>query len=230
MAAKQNILGLIDAGRKVRRPPLVGMQFLHERPVRAADVLRARAGLNAKDLISFLFGHFAAARRARARPRCRIMLARVHASRAAGGQDTLQVDRGCRRRSRQAGRSAPADRAHRASALRACRQERGRASRRCRDRAPFRERPYAPARPCPGSSACGRQSLPATARPSRAIRAEGADGNGGTDLAAKQQKDGKQQRRAAADAAQQLRRLFRIGFRESVAGPQQQDENDDAEK
>ena len=74
MAAKQNILGLIDASRKIRRPPLVGMQFLHEGTVGASDVLRARPGLNAKDLISFLFSHFAAARRAPAAPRCRIAL------------------------------------------------------------------------------------------------------------------------------------------------------------
>ena len=74
MAAKQHFLGLIDAGRKIRRPPLVGMQFLHERPMSAGDGVRAGAGLNAKDLIGFLFGHFAAARRARAVPRSRIML------------------------------------------------------------------------------------------------------------------------------------------------------------
>ena len=74
MAAKQNILGLIDASRKVRRPPLVGMQFLHEGTVGATDILRARPGLNAKDLISFLFSHFAAGRRATAAPRCRIVL------------------------------------------------------------------------------------------------------------------------------------------------------------
>jgi len=66
MAAKKNVLGVIDAGRKIRRPPLVGMQFLHEGAVRPADVLRARPGLNAKDLIGFLFSHFAAVRRAAA--------------------------------------------------------------------------------------------------------------------------------------------------------------------
>ena len=74
MAAKKNVLGLIDAGRKIRRPPLVGMQFLHQGAVSAGDVLRARAGLNAKDLISFLFSHFAAGRRAAPAPRCRIAL------------------------------------------------------------------------------------------------------------------------------------------------------------
>jgi len=52
MAAEKNVLGFVDAGRKIRRPPLVGMQFLHEGTVSASDVPRARPGLNAKDLIS----------------------------------------------------------------------------------------------------------------------------------------------------------------------------------
>ena len=73
MALKQNFLGLIDAGRKVRRPPLIGMQFLHEGAMSASDVLRARPGLKAKDLISLLFSHFAAGRRSAA-PRSRITL------------------------------------------------------------------------------------------------------------------------------------------------------------
>ena len=74
MASKKHILGLIDPGRKIRRPPLVGMQFLHESPVRTGDLLRGRPGLNAKDLISLLFSHFAAPRRPRPAPRCRIIL------------------------------------------------------------------------------------------------------------------------------------------------------------
>src|SRR5271154_3710413 len=76
MASKQNVLGLVDTGRQIRRPPLVGMQFLHQGSVSPGDVLRARPGLNAKDLIGFLFSHFAAAGRARppAPPRCRIAL------------------------------------------------------------------------------------------------------------------------------------------------------------
>src|SRR5208282_4999473 len=74
MAAKQNILGLIDAGRKVRRPPLVGMQFLHEGSVSTTDLLRGRPGLKAKDLIGLLFSHFTAGRGAVPLPRCRIML------------------------------------------------------------------------------------------------------------------------------------------------------------
>ena len=74
MAAQKHILGLVDAGRKIRRPPLVGMQFLDQRPMGTADVLRTGAGLNAKDLISLLFRHFAAASRRPPAPRCRIAL------------------------------------------------------------------------------------------------------------------------------------------------------------
>ena len=73
MAAEKNVLGLIHAGRKVRRPPLVGMQFLHEGAVRAADLLGTRARLQAKDLIGLLLRHWPAGRR-RSPPRCRITL------------------------------------------------------------------------------------------------------------------------------------------------------------
>jgi len=74
MAAKKNVLGLIDAGREIRRPPLVGMQFLYQGAMGAADDVRARSGLNAKDLISLLFSHFAAGRRPRPAPRSRVTL------------------------------------------------------------------------------------------------------------------------------------------------------------
>ncbi len=74
MAAQKNVLGFVDAGRKIRRSPLVGMQFLHERAVGAPDVIGARPRLNAKDLIGLLFRHFAAAPRRAARARCRITL------------------------------------------------------------------------------------------------------------------------------------------------------------
>ena len=73
MAAQKDVLGFIDAGRKVRRPPLVGMQFLHERTMGTADVLGARPRLHAKDLIGLLLRHFAAAPR-RVPPRVRITL------------------------------------------------------------------------------------------------------------------------------------------------------------
>jgi hypothetical protein len=74
MAAKKHVLGLVDLDRKVRRPTLIGMKFLHQRPVGPADILRTGAGLNAKDLISFLFSHFAAASAPRPASRCRISL------------------------------------------------------------------------------------------------------------------------------------------------------------
>ena len=72
MAAKKDFLGFVDAGREIRRPPLVGMQFLHQRAVRARDVVGARTRLQAKDLIGLLFRHFAAGRRRP--PRCRVTL------------------------------------------------------------------------------------------------------------------------------------------------------------
>ena len=72
MAAKKDFLGLVDASGQVRRPPLVGMQFLHERAMRARDGIGARAGLHAKDLIGLLFRHFAASRSSA--PRCRVSL------------------------------------------------------------------------------------------------------------------------------------------------------------
>src|SRR5258706_8757958 len=73
MTAKKDLFGLVDAGGEVRRPPLVGMQFLHERPVRSPDLRGGRARLNAKDLIGLLVRHFSGARRA-ALPRCRVTL------------------------------------------------------------------------------------------------------------------------------------------------------------
>ena len=73
MAAQKDVLGFVDAGREIRRPPLVGMQFLHQRAVRATDVLGARPRLHAKDLIGLLFRHFAASDASRS-PRCRITL------------------------------------------------------------------------------------------------------------------------------------------------------------
>ena len=72
MAAKKNILGFIDPSREVSGSPLVRMQLLHQRAMRAADVAGARTGFQAKDLIGLLFRHFAAGRRPP--PRCRVAL------------------------------------------------------------------------------------------------------------------------------------------------------------
>lgn len=73
MAAKKNVLGFIDPGREIGRSSLIRVQFLHQGAVRAADGVRARAGFQAKDLISLLFGHFGSARRV-SPPRCRVTL------------------------------------------------------------------------------------------------------------------------------------------------------------
>jgi hypothetical protein len=35
MVAKKDFLGFIDTGREIRRAPLVGMQFLHQRAMLA---------------------------------------------------------------------------------------------------------------------------------------------------------------------------------------------------
>ena len=73
MTAKKNVLSLVYPRGQVRRPPLVGMQFLHERAMGAADFGGARPRLQAKDLISLLWRHFPRTRR-RALPRCRIAI------------------------------------------------------------------------------------------------------------------------------------------------------------
>ena len=73
MASKQHILRFIDAGGKIRRPPLVGMQFLHEPAMGPSNFLGTRARLKAKDLIGLLLRHFSGSRRASA-PRCRTVL------------------------------------------------------------------------------------------------------------------------------------------------------------
>ena len=61
MATHQDILSLVDSGSQVRRPPVVGMKFLHERAVRADHVIARRSLLKPQDFISFILGHRAAA-------------------------------------------------------------------------------------------------------------------------------------------------------------------------
>lgn len=73
MAAKQKVPGLVDAGREIRRAPLVGVQFLHESPVSAADRFRAGARFKTQDLVRLFLGHRADARRL-TRPRTRVFL------------------------------------------------------------------------------------------------------------------------------------------------------------
>jgi len=72
MAAEENVLSFIDARGEVGRPSLVGVHFLHQRPVRVSDSFRARASLQAKDLISLLLSHLTTGRSGP--PRCRVTL------------------------------------------------------------------------------------------------------------------------------------------------------------
>ena len=88
MSTQQPVLGLIDPGRIIRRPPVVGMAFLHETPVRANDLLGARPLSKAERLIGFLLGHFAASAPApRAAPRIRVSLT----CRAPSGKAAVEI-------------------------------------------------------------------------------------------------------------------------------------------
>ena len=60
MTTHQDFLGLVDARSQRRRPPVVGMQFLHEGAMRSRDFVTRGALLKPQDLISFIFGHRAA--------------------------------------------------------------------------------------------------------------------------------------------------------------------------
>ena len=86
MRAKQNLFGLVYSGGEVRRPPLVGMQFLHEPTMGTADFIARRPRLQAKDLIGLLVRHFAARRRA-ALPACRVSLRVL----TPGGKPAVQI-------------------------------------------------------------------------------------------------------------------------------------------
>src|SRR4029078_13115709 len=86
MSAKQGVLGLVYTGGQIRRPPLVGIQFLHQGAVRTPDFLNRRPRLQAKDLIGLLARHFAARRRA-ALPPCRVALRVL----TPGGKPAVQI-------------------------------------------------------------------------------------------------------------------------------------------
>ena len=73
MSAQQDFSRLVDASREVRRPPLIGVQFLHQRAVRFSDLVEARARLKPQDLIGFFFRHYARLRMS-ARPRVTISM------------------------------------------------------------------------------------------------------------------------------------------------------------
>ena len=74
MAAKKNVFSLVHPRSEIRRPPLVGMQFLHKSTMGVPNLVRARPRLQAKDLISFLISHFAAIPQRIDMPRCRVRL------------------------------------------------------------------------------------------------------------------------------------------------------------
>jgi hypothetical protein len=69
MVSTQHILRLIDADSEVRRPPLVGMQFLHEPRVETGS-RRAQSSHRAGGLIGFLVGQLAGSRETA--PRCSV--------------------------------------------------------------------------------------------------------------------------------------------------------------
>lgn len=68
MATHQDVLGLIHSGGEARRPPVIGMQFLHERPMRTRNLVPRSALLKSQDFISFIFRHSARLARPAAPP------------------------------------------------------------------------------------------------------------------------------------------------------------------
>ena len=74
----------------------------------------------------------------------------------------------------------------------------------------------------PRASLCSRpkRSRP-EGRPTKQTESEGSERDGDSDLAAKQQKPGKQERGCTADPTQHTRDFFGIGLDERTGGPQQ---------
>ena len=70
MVSTQHVLRFIGSGGGVRRPPLVGMKFLHER--RIATRISPNTLLRPKHLVNFLVGHFTGSQRTA--PRCSVAL------------------------------------------------------------------------------------------------------------------------------------------------------------
>ena len=73
MRPDESVFGLVDFRSQKGRTAQVGMDRLHDPPVRVADLRFAGAGLKAKNLVSLLLCHRARSRRA-AMPRCRVSL------------------------------------------------------------------------------------------------------------------------------------------------------------
>ena len=57
MTPQQNFTGFVHTSREIRRPPVVGMQFLHERAMRGGDFFTRGALRKPQDLIGLLLGH-----------------------------------------------------------------------------------------------------------------------------------------------------------------------------
>ena len=55
-APQQNLFGFIDAGRQIRRTPVVGMEFLHQRAMRPHHVVTRRSFPKAEDLVRLFLG------------------------------------------------------------------------------------------------------------------------------------------------------------------------------
>jgi hypothetical protein len=68
MVSAQHILRFIDAGREIRRPPLIGMDFLYKH----RDATRIPTPQRATGLITFLVDRFAGSQRDV--PRCAVAL------------------------------------------------------------------------------------------------------------------------------------------------------------
>ncbi len=73
MSAQQDFSRLVHASREIRRPSLVGMEPLHQGPMRFSDLVEARTRLKPQDLIGFFFRHYARLRMG-TRPRVTISL------------------------------------------------------------------------------------------------------------------------------------------------------------
>ena len=72
MTAHEYVFGLVDTRSQTRRPPVIGMQFLHERPVSARNLFARSAFLKPKNFVSFVLGHHGqTAARASSAPRVR---------------------------------------------------------------------------------------------------------------------------------------------------------------
>lgn len=84
MATHEDVLGLVYTGGETRRPPLIGMEFLHQAPVRAGNVLRRRLLRKSQDFIGLILRHRGAEAPAPGAPAVRVgIVCRTPAGRSA---------------------------------------------------------------------------------------------------------------------------------------------------